>query len=478
MSSNSLRRQNRKSASLMDKARLQEILAKEHKKLEEGGVAWLREYGAGAQKDLGFTFYMICRMLAQSSESEVKSTDLQKHLTRYMTDSKIQFKKKWNPVPFFLSKWTLQEDSGSETQGLVINSKTQFDSEYRNVLKKDGRLKAPMWLAEQYADDVRHFFGKEIVEPALRNEARKMNEESKLTRLGRELSWHHAEEMETVVKLLQERRQLIFYGPPGTGKTYVARELAKFLTKEKEERTFLQFHPSYSYEDFFEGYRPVPSENGGMPQFSLIPGPLKVLAEHAKRHPDKPHVLVIDEINRGNLAKIFGELYFLLEYREEEIMLQYGEQPFSLPENLLIIGTMNTADRSISHLDAALRRRFRFFPLYPDKPPIEGLLRRYLKEKHLKMERVADLVDFANDKLKGDGRDGLIGHSYFMPRPGIKLDESWIERVWNYSIMPLIEDRFIDDLRRISDFKYETIKKEADQQKEQKPDKEAGEEPA
>ena len=93
-------------------------------------------------------------------------------------------------------------------------------------------------------------------------------------------------------------------------------------------------------------------------------------------------MLVIDEINRGNLAKIFGELYFLLEYRDEEIMLQYGGQPFSLPKNLLIIGTMNTADRSISHIDAALRRRFHFFPLFPDEEPIKGLLERYLAREH------------------------------------------------------------------------------------------------
>jgi 5-methylcytosine-specific restriction protein B len=100
-----------------------------------------------------------------------------------------------------------------------------------------------------------------------------------------------------------------------------------------------------------------------MPQFKLVSGPLKQIAQKAASEPLKTFVLIIDEINRGNLAKIFGELYFLLEYRDEEIMLQYGGQPFGLPKNLLIIGTMNTADRSISHIDAALRRRFHFFPL-------------------------------------------------------------------------------------------------------------------
>jgi 5-methylcytosine-specific restriction protein B len=253
-------------------------------------------------------------------------------------------------------------------------------------------------------------------EPTLRYEARPVNEDSALTALGRELFWDPPERMEEVAHLLRDpkKRQLIFYGPPGTGKTYVARALAKHLM-EGEEPTILQFHPSYSYEDFFEGYRPMPSKNGGMPQFELVPGPLKLSAERAGKNPEKTHVLVIDEINRGNLAKIFGELYFLLEYRDEAIRLQYGGQPFSLPKNLLIIGTMNTADRSIS-LDAALRRRFHFFPLFPDEEPIRGLLGRYLAKDHAhkQLERIAQVVNRANSKL--GCRDGLIGHSYFTRR--------------------------------------------------------------
>lgn len=285
---------------------------------------------------------------------------------------------------------------------------------------------------------------------------RKVSEDSELTTLGRRLFWDPPEKMEEVVRLLldEEKRQLIFYGPPGTGKTYVARELGKHLMGG-EEPTFLQFHPSYSYEDFFEGYRPMPSESGGMPQFELIPGPLKELAEHARQCPEKPHVLVIDEINRGNLAKIFGELYFLLEYRDEKIMLQYGGASFCLPKNLLIIGTMNTADRSISHIDAALRRRFHFFPLFPDKAPISGLLRRYLTKTHPAFERIADVVGRANEKL--GCRDGLIGHSYFIRDD---LDEKWFERVWDYSIMPLIEDRFIDQEDKVREFVLDTLLKE------------------
>lgn len=129
----------------------------------------------------------------------------------------------------------------------------------------------------------------------------------------------------------------------------------------------MQFHPSYSYEDFFEGYRPVPSEDGKV-GFELRPGPFRRIVEAARQDLSMPHILIIDEINRGNLAKIFGELYFLLEYRDQSIGLLYSageEDDFTLPGNVFLIGTMNTADRSIALVDTAMRRRFAFMPLHP-----------------------------------------------------------------------------------------------------------------
>jgi 5-methylcytosine-specific restriction enzyme B len=173
-------------------------------------------------------------------------------------------------------------------------------------------------------------------------------------------------------RLLQDKRQLLFYGPPGTGKTFVALRFAEFLVHDKGgEVDIVQFHPSYAYEDFVEGFRPAQTA-GGQPGFELRDGPLKRLAASAAASPDAPHILIIDEINRGNIAKVFGELYFLLEYRAREISLQYSAQPFELPKNLWIIGTMNTADRSIALVDAALRRRFYFQPFFPDRPPVGG----------------------------------------------------------------------------------------------------------
>ena len=163
---------------------------------------------------------------------------------------------------------------------------------------------------------------------------------------------------------------MIFQGPPGTGKTYVAQALAECLAGSKERVTLVQFHPSYAYEDFVQGYRPTLQE--GKAGFELREGPLLRVARAASAEPEAKHFLVIDEINRGNLAKVFGELYFLLEYRDKGIRLQYSDEEFSLPENLYIIGTMNTADRSIALVDMALRRRFYFVEFHPDKPPVNG----------------------------------------------------------------------------------------------------------
>ena len=150
-------------------------------------------------------------------------------------------------------------------------------------------------------------------------------------------------------------------GAPGTGKTYVAQKLAECLAGSSKRVRLVQFHPSYAYEDFVQGFRPT--LEGGRHGFELRDGPLLDVAQGAREAGNEIHVLVIDEINRGNLSKVLGELYFLLEYRSVEMRLQYSDELFSLPENLWIIGTMNTADRSIALVDLALRRRFHFVEL-------------------------------------------------------------------------------------------------------------------
>ena len=195
------------------------------------------------------------------------------------------------------------------------------------------------------------------------------------------------EPLQEIAELLEENRQLVLYGPPGTGKTYLAKHLAAELAGDTtDERVKLvQFHPSYAYEDFFEGFRPDKTDEGQV-SFKLVAGPLRRIAEEAAKpgNESKPYFLIIDEMNRANLAKVFGELYFLLEYRDDRIYLQYSpNEPFTLPDNLYIIGTMNTADRSIAMMDAAIRRRFSFIELHPKTEPVKGSLLRFLQARDL-----------------------------------------------------------------------------------------------
>jgi 5-methylcytosine-specific restriction protein B len=255
-------------------------------------------------------------------------------------------------------------------------------------------------------------------------------------------------------ELLLDGRQLIFQGPPGTGKTYIARKLARAIAGDPTRMELVQFHPSYSYEDFVEGYRPT-----GPGQFALQPGPVKRLASRAAESPDERHVLVIDEINRGNLAKVFGELYYLLEYRDEAISLQYSREPFQLPPNLFIVGTMNTADRSIALLDMALRRRFRFVDLTPGKPPLEGVLRRFLASKAPDMAFLADMVDHVNAQI--DDPHAAIGPSHFLVKDARKLREAQAESIWEHSILPALADRFFDTPQELRRFSYREVRSRA-----------------
>lgn len=246
-----------------------------------------------------------------------------------------------------------------------------------------------------------------------------------------------------VVNALHRRGQIILYGPPGTGKTYLARALAERLGMPGSVIKRIQFHPSYTYEDFFAGYRPV-TDAGGQLSFSLTRGPLREIADEARKNPDVPHVLMIDEINRANLSKVFGELYYLLEYRDDAIDVLYagsgddGGKSFTLPPNVLIIGTMNTADRSIALLDSAMRRRFSFFELHPDVEPVKGILGRWAVQ-HPQSLPVAELFELLNTSIRD--REDRIGPSHLL-RPG-QLSEDDLRAVWEESILPLLEERHI-----------------------------------
>lgn len=271
-----------------------------------------------------------------------------------------------------------------------------------------------------------------------------------------------AEWLSGVEEMLKDSRQIIFKGPPGTGKTFIAKHLAQYVAGAKGKVELVQFHPSYSYEDFVQGYRPTVETDGGA-GFRRVDGPLVRLARLASTNPSQNYVLVIDEMNRGNVAKVFGELYFLLEYRGEAMRLQYSldddeDDLFELPPNLYVIGTMNTADQSIALMDSALRRRFRFIDLYPTEGECAGLLSRWL-DTHGKLDEfgwLPDVLELANSEL-GD-REVAVGPSYFLVKPE-QLSEERIEMLWRHAVLPYLEEQFFGDPGRVKSFELGTLRK-------------------
>ncbi len=258
--------------------------------------------------------------------------------------------------------------------------------------------------------------------------------------------WENAE------ALLKDKGQVVFYGPPGTGKTFVAKCFARYVAGSPDRVETVQFHPSYSYEDFIEGIRPQTTDNGTL-SYEVRPGIFKNLCKTAAHDPDHPYVLIIDEINRGQLPRIFGELLYLLEYRNEYVRLQYSGEQFRIPPNLYIIGTMNTADRSIALVDHALRRRFHFIPMEasPD------ILRSYLRAKGLNdMLWVADLLSNLNRQLAADGISWHlhIGHSHFMKDD---LDRDSARMIWEYSIRPTLEEYFYQQPDALENYEFNKL---------------------
>ena len=263
--------------------------------------------------------------------------------------------------------------------------------------------------------------------------------------------------LDEIVQLLDDKRQVVLYGPPGTGKTYLALRLARAIAETDDSRvSIVQFHPATTYEDFFEGLRPTLTDAGEV-IYQRTDGPLVDLADRATADPDRAYVMVIDEINRANLPKVFGELLFLLEYRDESARTLYRPTaPFKLPKNLRFIGTMNTADRSVALIDAAMRRRFHFVPFFPHEGAMKPLLRAWLTVHGLP-SRIADFLDAVNDELLGRlGDHLLIGPSHFMKSD---LSEPALEAIWTYNVYPLLEELLWGQRDEIQQWRWPEVRK-------------------
>jgi len=335
------------------------------------------------------------------------------------------------------------------------DNSTSFAKHYSNFndlneqkLLQDFKLLIPLYIMI-----VTDFRTKNLIKKKSDNSPNEIEEDSESYNLVDSVSevFMPKEEFQNMLSMLKHKKNIILEGPPGVGKTFIAEQLAVALCENvsQEQIEFVQFHQSYAYEDFVQGYRP--NEDGG---FKVVDGVFYrfcKLAEKSKRK----FVFIIDEINRGNLSKIFGELLMLIEDDKRErvsVSLTYSKkgEKFSIPKNVYIIGTMNTADRGLSLVDYALRRRFAFFKLKPQLT--SGGFRAHLKSMSLSDDQVSYLIKKIEDlnkliledkKFLGEGFQ--IGHSYFKSKPDGQTFEQWFKDVLKYEIEPILREYWFDN---------------------------------
>jgi 5-methylcytosine-specific restriction protein B len=346
----------------------------------------------------------------------------------------------------------------------IVDSDYIFDEnheEYKNIRKvkwiNHGEWEAPVKLAMKtltditaYMDDVaklNELFEKDTPEDVEEKEIEypAYTEQDFLNEV-----YLNEDKYTMLVNVLKIKKNIILQGAPGVGKTYAAKRLAYSImgVKNIERVMMIQFHQSYSYEDFIMGFRP--SSTG----FELKKGPFYTFCKKAEVDSDNDYFFIIDEINRGNLSKIFGELFMLIENdkRGVELPLLYSDEKFSVPKNVYVIGMMNTADRSLAMLDYALRRRFAFFELTPAFKSDgfikyqEGLHNSNLNNLIAQIEQLNVAIE--NDESLGQGFK--IGHSYFCN--ATEVTDAWLNSIIDYEIVPLLNEYWFDETAKIKDW--------------------------
>ncbi len=255
-------------------------------------------------------------------------------------------------------------------------------------------------------------------------------------------------------RILRRKKQIIFAGSPGTGKTFIAQKFAKYLTSESGGFVDLvQFHPAYTYEDFIRGLKPEIKD--GHLNYNYEEGRFIKFCEKAQtEYKDQECVFIIDEINRANISQVFGELMYLLEYRDQAITLSSGK-PFSIPENVLIIGTMNTSDRSIAMIDHALRRRFAFIKITPN---YESIIKKH-QDQDFPVNKLIEILKVLNQKISDliGNKDYELGTSFFMVD---NLKEA-IADIWLMEVEPYLEEYFFDNQSKeiLESFRWKNVEK-------------------